>query len=153
MADKIHIQILTSGGTVFDDRVAELNVPVDGASIGILANHAPLLGAVTDGVVRCTYSDGRETGIAVGIGVLNVVDNEVTLLVRAAEKGDDIDLARAEAAERRARDHALEQLFHTTDADSNPAYDLEIDVSDARARYTFRPDGEEWILVSIAALA
>ena len=110
MEDKIHIQILTSGGTVFDDRVAELNVPVDGASIGILANHAPLLGAVTDGVVRCTYSDGRETGIAVGIGVLNVVDNEVTLLVRAAEKGDDIDLARAEAAERRAR----ERLAHRT---------------------------------------
>ncbi len=110
MADKIHIQILTSGGTVFDDHVAELNVPVDGASIGILANHAPLLGAVTDGVVRCTYSDGRETGIAVGIGVLNVVDNEVTLLVRAAEKGEDIDLARAEAAERRAR----ERLAHRT---------------------------------------
>ena len=56
-------------------------------------------------------------------------------------------------AERRARDHALEQLFPTTDADSNPAYDLEIDVSDARARYTFRPDGEEWVLASIAALA
>ena len=118
MSDKIHIQILTGGGTVFDDRVSELNVPVDGASIGILANHAPLLGAVTDGVVRCTYADGRTESIAVGIGVLNVADNEVTLLVRAAEKGEDIDLARAEAAERRAR----ERLAHkTADVDASRA--------------------------------
>ena len=112
MADKIHIQILTSGGTVFDDHVAELNVPVDGASIGILANHAPLLGAVTDGVVRCTYSDGRTESIAVGVGVLNVADNEVTLLVRAAEKGEDIDVARAAAAEKRARERLSHKAAH-----------------------------------------
>ena len=118
MADKIHIQILTSGGTVFDDMVSELNVPVDGASIGILPNHAPLLGAVTDGVVRCTYADGRTEGIAVGIGVVNVADNEVMLLVRAAEKGEDIDVARAEAAEKRAR----ERLAHkTADIDASRA--------------------------------
>ena len=72
MADLIHVQIVTSGGTVFDDRVSELRVPVDGGSIGILADHAPLVGAVTDGVVRCTYADGRTEGVAVGIGVLNV---------------------------------------------------------------------------------
>ena len=120
MADKIHIQILTSGGTVFDDHVSALNVPVDGATIGILGDHAPLLGAVTDGVVRCTYTDGREACVAVGIGVINVVKNEVSILVRTAEKGDDIDLARAEAAERRAR----ERLAHRT---------ADIDVSRAEA--------------------
>ena len=114
MADKIHIQIATPGGTVFDDRVSALNVPVDGATIGILADHAPLLGAVTDGVVRCTYADGREEGVAVGIGVINVVKNEVTILTRSAEKGEDIDLARAEAAEKRARDR-LEHRTPETD--------------------------------------
>ena len=118
MADKIHIRILTAGGTVFDDHVSELNVPVDGATIGILANHAPLLGAVTDGVVRCTYADGSTESIAVGIGVLNVANNEVTLLVRAAEKGEDIDVARAESAEKRAR----ERLEHkTADVDASRA--------------------------------
>ena len=104
MADLIHVQIVTSGGTVFDDRVSELRVPVDGGTIGILADHAPLMGAVTDGVVRCTYADGSEESIAVGIGVLNVLKNEVTILTRAAELAESIDLARAEAAERRARD-------------------------------------------------
>ena len=120
MADKIHVQVVTSGGTVFDDRVSALNVPVDGATIGILADHAPLMGAVTDGVVRCTYADGREECIAVGIGVLNVVKNEVTILTRAAELAETIDLARAEAAERRARD----RLAHRT---------AEVDVTRAEA--------------------
>ena len=110
MSDKIHVQIVTSGGTVFDDRVSALRVPVDGASIGILADHAPLMGAVTDGVVRCTYADGREESVAVGIGVLNVLKNEVTILTRAAELAETIDLARAESAERRAR----ERLAHKT---------------------------------------
>ena len=52
--------------------------------------------------------------------MINVVKNEVSILVRTAEKGDDIDLARAEAAERRAR----ERLAHRT---------ADIDVSRAEA--------------------
>ncbi len=118
MEDKIHIQILTSGGTVFEDHVSALNVPVDGATIGILGDHAPLLGAVTDGVVRCTYSDGREECVAVGIGVINVLKNEVSILVRTAEKGEDIDIARAEAAEKRARERLTNK---TADVDASRA--------------------------------
>ena len=104
MADRIHLQIVTAGGVVFDRMVREINVPLSDGSAGILADHAPMMGAVTDGVVRCTYADGSEESIAVGIGVLNVLKNEVTILTRAAELAESIDLARAEAAERRARD-------------------------------------------------
>ena len=103
MADRIHLQIVTAGGVVFDRMVREINVPLSDGSAGILADHAPMMGAVTDGVVTCAF-DGGEEAVAVGLGVLNVVDNEVTILVRAAEIAEDIDLARAEAAERRARE-------------------------------------------------
>ena len=41
---------------------------------------------------------------AVGIGVVNIVNNEVTVLSRTAEEAANIDLARAEAAEKRARE-------------------------------------------------
>ena len=103
MADRIHLQIVTAGGVVFDRMVREINVPLSDGSAGILADHAPMMGAVTDGVVTCAFEGGEEA-VAVGLGVLNVVDNEVTILVRAAEIAEDIDLARAEAAERRARE-------------------------------------------------
>lgn len=103
MADQIHLQIVTADGVVYDRMVREITVPLDVGSIGILANHAPLMGAVSDGVVTCGFEDG-EDAVAVGLGVVNVAQNEVTVLVRTAEPGEAVDLARAEAAERRARE-------------------------------------------------
>ena len=111
MADRIHLQIVTAGGVVYDGQVSAVNIPLDGGGIGVLADHAPLMGAVTDGVVTATHADGTKDYISVGIGVANVVQNEVTLLVRAAENAADIDFERAEASEKRAR----ERLEHRTD--------------------------------------
>ena len=104
MADRIHLQIVTAGGVVFDRMVHVVNLPLINGSIGVLANHAPLMGAVVDGVVTCASDEG-EYVIAVGIGVVNIVNNEVTVLSRTAEEAENIDLARAEAAEKRAREH------------------------------------------------
>ena len=103
MADRIHLQIVTAGGVVFDRMVHVVNLPLENGSIGVLANHAPLMGAVVDGVVTCASDEG-EYVIAVGIGVVNIVNNAVTVLSRTAEEAEDIDLARAEAAEKRARE-------------------------------------------------
>lgn len=103
MADKIHLQIVTAGGVVFDRMVHVVNLPLENGSIGVLANHAPLMGAVVDGVVTCASDEG-EYVIAVGIGVVNIVNNAVTVLSRTAEEAENIDLARAEAAEKRARE-------------------------------------------------
>ena len=103
MADKIHLQIVTAGGVVFDRMVHVVNLPLENGSIGVLANHAPLMGAVVDGIVTAALDEG-EYVIAVGIGVVNVVNNEVTVLSRTAEEAENIDLARAEAAEKRARE-------------------------------------------------
>ena len=103
MADRIHLQIVTAGGVVFDRMVHVVNLPLENGSIGVLAGHAPLMGAVVDGVVTCASAEG-EYVIAVGIGVVNIVNNEVTVLSRTAEEAENIDLARAEAAEKRARE-------------------------------------------------
>ena len=103
MADQIHLQIVTAGGVVFDRMVHVVNLPLENGSIGVLANHAPLMGAVVDGIVTAASDEG-EYVIAVGIGVVNVVNNEVTVLSRTAEEAENIDLARAEAADKRARE-------------------------------------------------
>ena len=103
MADQIHLQIVTAGGVVFDRMVHSVRLPLESGSIGVLANHAPLIGAVVDGIVTAASDEG-EYVIAVGIGVVNVVNNEVTVLSRTAEEAENIDLARAEAAEKRARE-------------------------------------------------
>lgn len=104
MKDGIHLEIATAGGTVYDDTVSYVELPFSGGSVGVLRDHAPMLGAIEDGVVTARKANGAEEFIAVNLGVANIVHNEVTLLVRTAERAEDIDLARAEASERRARE-------------------------------------------------
>ena len=108
MKDGIHLEIVTAGGSVYDDMVSYVELPFSGGSVGVLKNHAPMLGAIEDGVVTARKENGATEFIAVNLGVANVVHNEVTLLVRTAERAENIDLPRAEAAEKRARDRLAE---------------------------------------------
>ncbi len=113
MADKIHFQIATADGVVCDALSSYAHVPLADGDAGILPDHAPMIGALRDGVVRYV-SGGEEHFAAISGGVLSVADNEVILLARTAERAETIDLARAQAAERRARQR-LEQ--HAADTD------------------------------------
>ena len=109
MKDGIHLEIVTAGGSVYDDMVSYVELPFSGGSVGVLKDHAPMLGAIEDGVVTARKENGATEFIAVNLGVANVVHNEVTLLVRTAERAANIDLHRAEAAEKRARDRLAER--------------------------------------------
>ena len=109
MKDGIHLEIATAGGSVYDDMVSYVELPFSGGSVGVLKDHAPMLGAIEDGVVTARKENGAMEFIAVNLGVANVVHNEVTLLVRTAERAENIDLPRAEAAEKRARDRLAER--------------------------------------------
>ena len=109
MKDGIHLEIATAGGSVYDDMVSYVELPFSGGSVGVLKEHAPMLGAVEDGVVTARKENGAAEFIAVNLGVANIVHNEVTLLVRTAERAENIDLPRAEAAEKRARDRLAER--------------------------------------------
>ena len=102
--DRIHLQIATVGGPVYDDRVWAIQLPLEDGYLGVMANHAPLLCAVVEGVVRATKADGTSHYIAVIHGLAHVADNHVSVLVNAAELAEKIDLARAQAAEQRARE-------------------------------------------------
>ena len=108
MKDGIHLEIVTAGGSVYDDMVSYVELPFSGGSVGVLKDHAPMLGAIEDGVVTARKENGATEFIAVNLGVANVVHNEVTLLVRTAERAENIDLPRAEAAEKLARDRLAE---------------------------------------------
>ena len=109
MKDGIHLEIATAGGSVYDDMVSYVELPFSGGSVGVLKDHAPMLGAIEDGVVTARKEDGTTEFVAVNLGVANIVHNEVTLLVRTAERAENIDLSRAEAAERRARERLADK--------------------------------------------
>ena len=102
MADRIHFQIATAEGVVCDSMASYALIPLSDGDVGVLADHAPMIGALKEGVVKYV-SEGADHFAAISGGVLSVADNEVILLARTAERAESIDLARAQASERRAR--------------------------------------------------
>ncbi len=102
--DRIHLQIITTEGVKYDNMVSYVTLPLTGGGIGVLPGHAPLLAAVDDGPVKCTFEGYKEEFVYVGTGVADVYNNKVVLLVRTAETAETIDLARAMAAEKRAQE-------------------------------------------------
>lgn len=103
MENKIHLQITTAGGVVCDEMANYVAVPLVDGEAGILADHANMIGALDEGVVRYKV-DEQMRFAAVSGGVLSVADNELIILARSAEKAETIDLARAQASEARAKE-------------------------------------------------
>lgn len=105
---------------------------VDG-EIGIMPNHAPVLGVLVEGgVLRVKRSDGDDIVAAVHGGFISVASNDVSVLAESAELGSEVDVAAA-------RD-ALSRALASVDADSE---NTEAQVEAKRARARLRAAGEE----------
>lgn len=102
MAKLIHLQIVTAGGTVCDEDVSYVGVPLTDGDAGLLPGHAAMLGALKEGVVSYTV-DGEKHYAAISGGVLSVAGSELIILARSAELAESIDLARAQASLERAK--------------------------------------------------
>lgn len=100
---KMKLEIITVERALFSDEVDSLVAPGIEGELGILPHHAPLLTALKPGELRIT-KDGREQFLAVGGGFLEVIANEVKVLADSAERAEEIDEARAQAAMKRAQE-------------------------------------------------
>lgn len=69
--------------------------------LGILPHHAPLITALVPGELRLKRGAEEEI-FAIGGGFMEVLPDRVTVLADSAERAEEIDIARAEAARRRA---------------------------------------------------
>jgi len=85
---------------------------VGGGDIAFLADHAPLLGALDDAIVRIRKTDGEWEEAAVHGGFVHVRDNTVILLSDLAELASQIDFERA----RRDREELERKVMDTDDA-------------------------------------
>lgn len=102
MADMIHFQVVSSDGTVFESMCSYVSAPLTDGEAGFLANHAPVLAALDEGVVKCRIGDDKYEYIAISGGVLSNAKNELTILARTGERAETINLARAQSAKKRA---------------------------------------------------
>jgi F-type H+-transporting ATPase subunit epsilon len=77
--------------------------------MGILPHHAPLLTTLKYGIIK-VRSQGRETFFTVAGGIAEIQPDIVTILADAAENVEEIDIARAEAARKRAEESLAKDI-------------------------------------------
>ena len=86
-----------------DETVDAVTLPGSEGELGILPEHVPLMTTLDTGVL--SYQKGNERhALAIHWGYAQVEGNRVTILAELAEKVDEIDFGRAQAAERKARE-------------------------------------------------
>jgi F-type H+-transporting ATPase subunit epsilon len=103
------LELITPESTIFTGDVTSVRVPVDGGSIGILANHAPLIATLDAGPMKVTLPSGEPRFYAIGGGFVEVADNVARVLADVGERVDEIDEERARLAEQRARERLKER--------------------------------------------
>jgi len=98
----LKVEIVTAERLVYSEEgVDEVVAPGIEGEFAVLPMHAPLLTMIKPGVMRIVKGN-EETEMAIDGGFLEVRGNRVTVLADAAERAEEIDVARAEEARRRA---------------------------------------------------
>ncbi len=101
MADRLSLEITTPTRLVVADTVDEVVTPGIEGYFGVLPGHALFLTTLGVGIV--TYRIGRdEQRLAMAGGFAEVRNDKVIILADSAERPEEIDRARAEAARERA---------------------------------------------------
>ena len=114
----ISLEFVTPERLIVHDDVDEVELPGLEGYLGVLPGHAPLLTTLKPG--EMWYRKGAEKRYAfVGGGFAEIVGDRVSILARVAEKAEDIDAARAEAAKRRAEERLAKS--GTTEMDAERA--------------------------------
>jgi F-type H+-transporting ATPase subunit epsilon len=100
------VEVLTPEGKVFEDEVEMVSTRTTTGSIGVLANHAPLMAILEPTELRLYKSETEIVRFAQGEGYLQVVDNSALVLVEEAIAPDQIDRGAFEARLQEAREAA-----------------------------------------------
>jgi F-type H+-transporting ATPase subunit epsilon len=113
----LRLEFVTPEKAIVHDDVDEVEVPGEAGYFGVLPGHAPTLAVMKPG--ELWYRRGNEKFYAFVVrGFAEVLPDRVAILAQVAERAEDIDVERAEAAKRRAQDRLAKAA---TDVDAERA--------------------------------
>src|ERR1051326_8055943 len=100
---QLRLQIVSADKSLVNEPVDEVEIPGADGYFGVLPGHTPLLALL--GAGELWYRQGAErVYLSIAFGFAEVQPDRVTILAQIAEKADEIDVARAEAARKRAEE-------------------------------------------------
>jgi F-type H+-transporting ATPase subunit epsilon len=105
----IHCEIITQERKLYSEDVDIVVAPAAEGQMGILPQHAPMVVALAVGELRVRKGEDEEY-FAIGGGVMEIRPDKVIVLADSAERADQIDVDRAEAARQRAEQTMREGL-------------------------------------------
>ncbi|MGH3097600.1 MAG: F0F1 ATP synthase subunit epsilon [Streptosporangiales bacterium] len=102
---ELHVELVSAEREIWSGEAREVLAKTLDGEIGILPQHAPVLGTLVDGgLVRVLDDDHAElVRAAVDGGFISVANDRVSILAETAELADEIDPSAARAAYDRAR--------------------------------------------------
>jgi F-type H+-transporting ATPase subunit epsilon len=129
------VRVVAPDKTVWDADAEEVILPSTTGQLGVLTGHAPLLTALDVGVMRVR---DRKDWVAIALmgGFAEVENDEVTILVNGAERGDGIDREEAKAAY-----SAAEARASQTKGGTDRQAQIQADTNLKRARARFQAAG------------
>ena len=98
------LEVVTPERVAYSGQISSLQAPGSEGSFGVLAGHIPLLTSLQIGRLRFVEEDGNEVKMAISGGFVEVGREQVAVLAETAERVEEIDVERAEAARQRAEE-------------------------------------------------
>ena len=98
MAATFQLDVVSADRVVWSGEATMVITRTIEGEVGILANHAPLLGVLAPGTVEIRPAEGSTMVAAVDGGFLSVAHNRISVLAERAAMADTIDLSAAQRA-------------------------------------------------------
>jgi F-type H+-transporting ATPase subunit epsilon len=89
MAEPITLRVLTDAGVAIEETTNSIIAPGEIGYLGILRNHAPLVTTLKPGTLSWKRAGGERHAVGLGSGLLEVVNNRVTILTDAVTAPKD----------------------------------------------------------------
>lgn len=128
----LYLSIITPEKIIYKDQIDEAIVPTTTGQISILPGHIGLITEISPGELVIKKENGKQQSIAITDGFLEVSRNQITILANFAVIAENINLAKAEEAKKRAenlmKEKVTEKDFRIAEAELRKAI-LELKVA------------------------
>ncbi len=115
----INFKIVTPEKVVLEKEISQATIPTVDGEITILPNHRSYIAGIKPGeiLVKCVEKNKKgeqDCAMAVSGGFIEFADNKLVVLADTAERAEDLDLARAEEAKKKAEELKKQKITDET---------------------------------------